>query len=296
MGGQKWPEPSPYSAMSTQEPTRRERAPLPGEATQLFSQWQIYRVIVDADWMGHRGIFKAIRTWVLVRYPGPFTLLDLGCGDAGWIKATFDETGLWSYSGVDASQAALAVASDELAATRFKTRLVEADLLAYLHDIHEGVDSAARTFDVILASYAVHHLPTPKKSEFFRLAHGRLAPGGTLLYADIFRNEGESRDDCLDRYVGMMRQAWTSMPRAALASIIEHVARCDFPETASDIFEMARAAGFHPTPHELFRDATGFHRLFAVTKGTDLRSDDSRDVVAVTPATSSPSEHEARPR
>jgi hypothetical protein len=31
--------------------------------------------------MAHRTIFGAIRSWVLLRHPGPFTLLDLGCGD-----------------------------------------------------------------------------------------------------------------------------------------------------------------------------------------------------------------------
>ncbi len=116
-------------------------------ATQWFSQWHVYRSIVDANWMAHREIFAAVRAWVLLRHPGPFTLLDLGCGDAGFIKDTFDETRLWAYTGIDASLAALAKAR-------------------------------AQTFDVILASYAVHHLPASEKQEFFRLARNNLAPRG----------------------------------------------------------------------------------------------------------------------
>lgn len=91
----------------------------PEEATRWFNQWHVYRSIVDADWMGHRGIFGAVRQWALLRSPGPFTLLDLGCGDAGLIKSTFDETGLWSYTGVDASQA---VRETESAATGGRLR------------------------------------------------------------------------------------------------------------------------------------------------------------------------------
>ena len=53
----------------------------PEEAVRWFTQWHIYRSIVDADWMAHRGIFATIRAWVMQRYPGPFTLVDLGCGD-----------------------------------------------------------------------------------------------------------------------------------------------------------------------------------------------------------------------
>ena len=56
------------------------------EATRWFSQWHVYRSIVDADWMAHRGIFDAIRAWVLLRHPGhpacAFTLVQPGQGPA----------------------------------------------------------------------------------------------------------------------------------------------------------------------------------------------------------------------
>lgn len=249
--------------MSTPRNPSQEPQHDPEEATRWFNQWHVYRAIVDANWMAHREIFSAVRAQVLLRYPGPFTLLDLGCGDAGFIKGTFDETGLWAYTGVDASQAALAKARDELARARCQVQLLEADMLAYLW---EDSGPAARTFDVILASYAVHHLPAPEKQEFFRLAHGKLARRGTLLYADIFRRDGETREEYLQAYVGMMQQDWTSMPAESLASTTQHVTQRDFPETGQAISELARDAGFCEEPQELFRDATGFHRLMAFAK------------------------------
>lgn len=253
-------------AMSTPQPTARSQSPQhdPEEATRWFNQWHVYRAIVDANWMAHKEIFSAVRAWVLLRYPGPFTLLDLGCGDAGFIKSTFDETGLWAYTGVDASQTALAKAEDELAGARFQVQLCEADMLAYLRG-DSGLP--AKTFDVILASYAVHHLPVQEKQEFFQLANEKLAPRGTLLFADVFRRDGETRAECLAAYVGMMREAWAGMTPESLASTSEHVTQRDFPETSEDVSEMAREAGFCDEPLELFRDATGFHRLLAFTKG-----------------------------
>lgn len=236
----------------------------PEAATQWFSQWHVYRSIVDANWMAHREIFTAVRAWVLLRHPGPFTLLDLGCGDAGFIKAAYDETGLWAYTGIDASQAALAKARDELAGARFQVQLVEADMLTYLR---EGSESAAKTFDVILASYAVHHLPVSEKQEFFRLAREKLAPCGSLLFADVFRRDGESRQEYLDRYVSMMRNTWMGLSPEALSSTIEHVTQRDYPEAGDVISAMALEAGFGQQPQELFRDATRFHRLMAFTKG-----------------------------
>ncbi len=251
------------SAMSTPQPDSRSQEPRhsPEEATRWFNQWHVYRAIVDANWMAHREIFSAVKAWVLLRHPGPFTLLDLGCGDAGFIKSTFDETGLWAYTGIDASQAALAKARSELAGARFDVRLIEADMLAYLRE------EPTKTFDVILASYAVHHLQAQEKQEFFQLAHAKLAPRGSLLYADIFRREGEPRAEYLDRYVGMMRRDWTGMPAESLASTTEHVMQRDFPESSKEHSAMGLNAGFQE-PRELFRDETGFHGLLAFTKAS----------------------------
>lgn len=247
--------------MSTPKNTSQEPEHTPEEAARWFNQWHVYRAIVDANWMAHREMFSAVRAWVHMRYPGPFTLLDLGCGDAGFIKGTFDDTGLWAYTGIDASQAALAKAREELAGARFQVQLLEADMLAYQRE-DSGVN--AKTFDVILASYAVHHLPTREKQEFFHLAHAKLARRGSLLYADVFRRDGETREEYLGAYVGMMRRDWTGMPPESLASTTQHVMQRDFPETGEALSAMAREAGFQK-PQELFRDTTGFHRLLAFT-------------------------------
>lgn len=253
-------------AMSTLQPPDRSRQLThdPSEATRWFNQWHVYRAIVDANWMAHREIFNAVRAWLLVRYPGPFTLLDLGCGDAGFIRDTFAETGLWAYTGVDASHAALAKAHDELAGARFNVRFIEADMLEYLR---ENTGPASAAIDVVLASYAVHHLPAREKQDFLRLVHGKLAPRGSLLFADVFRRNDETREAYLEAYVGMMRRDWAGIPADNLASTVEHVTQRDFPETTAALSAMAREAGFREEPRELFRDATGFHRLLAFTKG-----------------------------
>ena len=249
--------------MNTLSPMNPHHEHDPAEAARWFNQWHIYRSIVDNDWMCHREIFTAIKNLVLLRHPGPFTLLDLGCGDAGFIQGTLTETGLWAYMGVDASPAALAKAREELSGARFQIQLVEADLMEYLG---EQSGQGSQTFDVILASYAVHHLPAREKQAFFRLAHSRLAPGGSLLLADVFRRGEESREEYLRDYVGMMREAWAGLDADSLASTTEHVLQRDFPETLEGIHRMARDAGFQGEPRELFRDATGFHRLMVFTK------------------------------
>ena len=248
--------------MSTPETTSHEPAHDHAAASKWFSQWHLYRSIIDANWMAHREIFGAVHAWVLARHPGPFTLLDLGCGDAGFIKRTFDGSGLYTYTGVDASEAALSKARGELVGARFETQFVVGDMLAFLR---EGAMTASRTFDIILASYAIHHLPAREKSELLRHAHATLSPHGSLLYADIFRRDDESREQFLAGYGGMMRQSWTALSGEALASAVEHVNQRDIPETVESLTAMARDAGL-TGPTELFRDTTGFHRLLAFGK------------------------------
>jgi ubiquinone/menaquinone biosynthesis C-methylase UbiE len=235
----------------------------PEEASRWFAQWHLYRSIVDANWMYHREIFGGIRSWILVRHPGPFTLLDLGCGDASFIQGTFENTGLWAYSGVDASQAALTQATKELAGARYQVQLREADMLVALGD---GMQADAKSFDMILASYSVHHLPRNEKLRFFSLAYSKLSSGGTLFFADVFRRDGETREQYLDAYVTMMREAWVGLAPETLAGAIGHVRERDFPETREGITELAREAGFQNEPQEIYRDDAGFHRLLALPR------------------------------
>jgi hypothetical protein len=67
-------------------------------ATALFKQWQVYKSIIDHDCMQHREIHAAIRAYVKACYPQRFSLLDLGCGDAGGISHTFMGTPLARYT------------------------------------------------------------------------------------------------------------------------------------------------------------------------------------------------------
>lgn len=262
------PSPGTLSIMSASQTTGPEPAHDHEAASRLFRQWHVYRSIIDANWMFHREIFRAVRAWTLARHPGPFTLLDLGCGDASFIRGTFDDSGLYAYTGIDASEPALAEARDRLAGAGFETRLVAGDMLACLR---EGTATGRRNVDIILASYAIHHLPSPEKSELLRHVHAQLSPHGALLYADIFRRNAESREEFLAGYVAMMRQSWTGMAGEDLASAVEHVHQRDIPESVESLTAMARDAGLAGAA-ELFRDDTGFHRLLVfeqprVTRG-----------------------------
>jgi len=226
-------------------------------ATTLFNQWQVYKSIIDHDWMLHREIHTAIHAFVKWNYQTRFSLLDLGCGDAGFIRPTFETTQLAHYTGVDLSAAALEEARLTLAAGRFGMQLVEGDLLGYLVDasIQEHL-----AYELILAGYSIHHLSTEEKQRFFNLCRAVLGPAGSIIFYDIFRRPGENREQHVAAYTAMIKNEW-GLTGEALESTCRHVRERDFPETLATTQEMARMAGFESDGLELFTSADGFHRL-----------------------------------
>jgi SAM-dependent methyltransferase len=225
--------------------------------TAIFAQWQVYKSIIDRDFMRHREISAAIHAFVKGRFQKRFSLLDLGCGDATSIPHTFAGTPLTRYTGVDTSAAALEAARRQLAAAPFDVTLVEADLIAHL--TVAAVPDNARP-DVILAGYVVHHLSSDEKQRFFACCREVLAPAGALVFYDLFRQPGETRNEFVAAYTELIASRW-GLVGETLDNTCHHVREHDFPETVATIAALARDAGFTIPGEERFVDPDGFHRL-----------------------------------
>lgn len=228
----------------------------------FFDQWHLYQQIIAQDYMAHRGIHAALRAFVVQHLDQPFTLLDLGCGDASAIPNTFAGTALHAYTGVDLSPVALAWAADHLQAVAFAVQWVEADLMAYVGGA-EG-----ERFDAILLGFALHHLPTDEKRVFFQRCHRRLQPGGYLLLYDVFRRPHETRDQYLEAYFGYCTAHWTGLSQESLVGTRAHAYACDYPETYETLAALAREGGFIPAAAPLFTDEPQFHRLYSFQAAT----------------------------
>ena len=230
------------------------------QAKQFFDRWHVYQQIVANDYMSHCGIHAAIRRFVNETIDQPFSLLDLGCGDASAIADTFSGTGLQAYTGVDVSPAALGQAANNLAEATFKVDLVEDDLAGY--------QAGTERFDVIMAGFSLHHLYPEEKRAFFARCHDALKNPGYLLLYDVFRRPGENRDDYLQSYCRYCSEHWIGLPLEGLADAIEHIKGCDFPETYETMAIMASEAGFTSEPAPLFADTPQFHCLYSFKTNT----------------------------
>ncbi|MBF2098275.1 MAG: class I SAM-dependent methyltransferase [Gloeomargaritaceae cyanobacterium C42_A2020_066] len=227
------------------------------QVKQFFDRWHLYQQIIAQDYMAHRGIHAALRAFVVEHLEQPFTLLDLGCGDASAIANTFSGTALHGYTGVDLSPVALALAADNLKAVAFAVRLVEADLTDYVGR------TKGEQFDVVLLGFALHHLYTDEKRVFFQRCHTLLKPGGYLLLYDVFRRPHETRDQYLQAYFSYCTEHWTELSQDSLVGTRDHAYACDYPETYGTLAALARDGGFIPPTLPLFADEPQFHCLYS---------------------------------
>lgn len=208
------------------------------EVRDFFDAWSVYDQVLDRNYMYHDELYQEVQGFLVGRYAErPLSILDLGCGSARHLARALDGLRVSRYLGYDLSEAALAQAGVNLAGLGDQKELRQGDLL-------DGLKSNTEKFELIFSSFALHHLVSEDKSDFFRLACEGLQAHGILLIIDVMRDENEELALYLDRYCGWLRAEWNAMTPEALDSICEHVRGNDYPETASELYAMAARAGF----------------------------------------------------
>jgi predicted TPR repeat methyltransferase len=205
-------------------------------------QWRIYREIVDHDWMEHRGITtaatEALRSW-MEQHPerrGKALLLDLGCGDLALMGPVFGGLQLGSYVGVDLTEQVLPLAQVALGRSPFDIAFHHADVSTFIATQHD--------VDLVHASLVLHHLSDEDKAVFLAGLRRAIQPNGAFVWADLFREPGESRADYLSRYAGRIRRDWSAIDEDTRAAIVTHASTFDFPADRSAIVDTARQAGW----------------------------------------------------
>lgn len=206
-------------------------------------QWQTYRSVVDHDWMEHRGITascsQALGSW-MAGHPnrdGKAALLDLGCGDLARMGPVFAALPLGSYLGVDLTEQVLPMAREALGTVGFTARFEHGD-------VTEFVRSSEDRFDLIHAALVLHHLPDDAKADFLVDLRARIQAGGCFLWADVFREPGESREDYARRYATRIRQGWDGIDHDARETLVTHMSTYDFPADRATIAETAERTGW----------------------------------------------------
>jgi cyclopropane fatty-acyl-phospholipid synthase-like methyltransferase len=235
-------------------------------ATAFFDVWHTYRKVVANNYMNHMEIKAHIERALRAQFAGrPFSFLDLGCGDAATLAPLLQSNmAIQRYKGVDLSETALALAAENLKSLSCPLDLVCRDILAAL-------EADTGLYDVVYSSFALHHLSTEQKAEFFRRVTQKLEEDGILLLTDVVREEDESLPVYLRRYCDWLRSDWSALGAEEKASVCDHILNNDRPETFSVLKALAQAAGLG--------DATavaryGWHRVICFRRPAEDKSTD----------------------
>jgi ubiquinone/menaquinone biosynthesis C-methylase UbiE len=219
----------------------------------FFSQWEIYRLCIEHNTLFHREVGAILHREMLERN-GPFTFLDLACGDADLTAAALRDTAISAYTGVDFSAPAVALAANRIAELGCPRTLHEADFTDFLRQNKES-------FDVIYLGLSLHHLDSAMKREMMTHLRRATAPGGTYYLFEPFLHAGENRDGYVARWAGAMDGPYDPFPEAARNALRDHVRESEKPESKDEYLSAARAAGFQDG-EVLFTDPDNFYSLF----------------------------------
>ncbi|MBW4621606.1 MAG: methyltransferase [Cyanosarcina radialis HA8281-LM2] len=208
-------------------------------ANELFNhQWQIYQKVLKHNYMGHQEIYQIWREFIDRFYQQPFKLLDLGCGDACFTSQFLRDSNIALYQGIDLSAAALEIAKTNLARIPGQQVLIQGDLFELVPQL------AGQHFDLVFASFVLHHLSLEQKDYTIGQIFHLLEPGGVFLLIDAVHRADESREAYIQRYLNNVRQDWLELTPEDISEVDRHMSNYDFPETQETWRSMAQKHGF----------------------------------------------------
>lgn len=86
------------------------------------------------------------------------------------------------------------------------------------------------SIDLVLSSYAIHHLNRNNKQKLIEQICRVLTPNGKILLIDIFREADEDRSAYMNNYLGELKKSWSNLSPQAQTLVIDHATEYDFPE------------------------------------------------------------------
>jgi SAM-dependent methyltransferase len=214
------------------------------ESIKLFKEsWATYQKIIHNNYMFHGEIGRSVGDFLSGFFGGrAIRLMDFGCGDASQTLAAFSLCNLDFYQGCDVSRVALDLAGQNLVRAGIPHVLQHKDML-------QCAATPGPAFDVMFASFAMHHLDLAQKAVFLKELRACLKPRGLLVLVDLALDVNEDRAAYLANYLGHVEDNWSELDPREKASIRDHVSSHDFPERLSTYDQLAMDAGFSEKEH-----------------------------------------------
>ncbi|MBD2139370.1 class I SAM-dependent methyltransferase [Anabaena sp. FACHB-1237] len=211
-------------------------------AEEFFSkQWQIYQKVLNNNYMYHQEIYHVLQELLQNYFDQPFTMLELGCGDARFTTQALLNTKIAQYTAIDVSIPALQDAEKNLAKINCPANFITGDCWQLTDELAANHD---QKFDVILISLALHHLQLEEKDHIIYQLKTMLNSGGIFILIDVTRKEHEDRNTYLKRYMSNVAKYWNLLTPEEYTMFNNHICSSDFPETATTLKAISDKHGF----------------------------------------------------
>ena len=194
----------------------------------FLKSWRVYQEIIEHNYMFHQEITQVVADELIQFKPDTaLRILDLGCGDASMALPLLSPERIAFYLGCDLSQPALNIAHQKLNASHIPHKLICDDMLQV------AAEQGSASIDLVISSYAIHHLNTSQKQQIIQEISRILSPGGSLILIDIFREPAEDRAAYMRHYMDALRENWTRLSTEGQDLVMDHATNYDFPELAA---------------------------------------------------------------
>lgn len=220
------------------------------EGYELFRHWNLYERVVRFNHMRHREIISALQQ-ALAALPQPMRVLDLGSGAGELAFASFQQVAVSEYVGIDLS----ADAVEQLRSKESSADLgAVAKVVGICGDMLESLRHLpGERFDLVLASYSLHHFTRQQKPAVLQEISRVLVPGGTFIWIDLVCNDGEPLEAYLERSCERIQRDWSSLSPEEKETTCLHARTCDFPEQAEGMQQLLAALPL-TTGQVIYRD------------------------------------------
>lgn len=210
------------------------------DPTQIFIRnWEIYQKIIQANYMKHQELGSHVQGYLNnFATNKPLRLLDIGCGDAQQINNQLQSLDIFSYTGYDLSEQAIAYAKKN-------TKKINAQVSFETGRMEELIKLDQKTYNILYSSFAIHHLTDEMKYEFINDCYQRLEDGGLFILIDIKRQPGQTTEDYKKSYTNWILKEWNSLSQDEQSAIIDHLNTCDIPVETSTYIAYANKAGLN---------------------------------------------------
>jgi ubiquinone/menaquinone biosynthesis C-methylase UbiE len=208
----------------------------------LFNnQWEVYQKILNNNYMEHRQFGESLNKFLASYFQRGFSMLDLGCGDAGFTAMALSNTTISTYTGIDLSKSALDIAHNNIAAINCSSNFIQGNFFELIQDL---VLNNEDRFDVVLMSFSLHHLGIEEKEIVIHKIWDIIQPNGVFILIDIVSQDNEDREIYIQRYLEWVRNNWSELTPEEYAIVEKHISTNDFPETQKTIYRLAKKHDF----------------------------------------------------